>query len=110
MVEFKLDDSPPPSPKKNRLFTPPSNSMLCRQALYRQCAQSDHPVILCEFYRFDSDFSPGTVYRVAKSLVRHGILTREDVAWTKVINGNKRTTYKCAVKYLPPFSNASRKW
>ena len=98
-------------PRRNLLFTPPSKAMLCRQVLWKKCRQADpNPVVLADFYKYDEEFSPGTVYKAAKKLVTSGILERQDISYACIVKGKERTSCRIAVKFVQPFTSASRVW
>jgi hypothetical protein len=97
--------------RRSILFAPPSKAMRCRQALWMKCQQANpNPVVLADFYKYEEEFSPGTVYRAAKTLVRHGILERQDISYGYIAKGQERTSYRIGVKFVEPFISSSRKW
>lgn len=102
--DFALD------PDLKKLFKAPSRAMNCRQLLWSAAAKEKGPVVLADFVRDHEEFRPGEIYRAAYTLVTHGILTRDDVSWAVVERGTERKRYRYAVRYVEPFTNASRKW
>ena len=85
--------------------------MKIRQLLYSTCKAVDGSVVLAEFVAdHKEEFRSAEVYRAAKVLVTHGILTREDVNYGFLEKGKERTRYRYAIRYVEPFTSASHKW
>lgn len=97
---------------EKRLFVPPSRAMKCRQMLWTK-AKLAHgkPVILTEVVRdYKEEFPKAEIYKAAHTLVNHGMLKRDDISWGVVVRGKEKTRYRCAVRFVPPFTSASRVW
>jgi len=93
-----------------KLFRAPSRAMNCRQMIW-SAAKEKSPLVLSEFVRdHKEEFHSAEIYQAAYVLVTHGILTRSDISWTVVEKGQERIRYRQAVKFVEPFTNASRKW
>ena len=98
--------------KEEKLFTPYSRAMNCRQLIWSVVKGADGPVAVMDIIRDhkESGFKKMEFYKAARALVIHGILMREDISWGVVVRGKERTRCRCAVRMVEPFTNASRKW
>ena len=106
MSDFMLTSDDP-----RKLFRRPSRAMKVRQLIYSTCKAIDGAMVLADFVRdHKGEFKSNEIYRAAHVLVTHGILTRDDISWFELVRGKERTRYRVAVKYVEPFSSASRKW
>jgi hypothetical protein len=94
-----------------KLFRRPSRATKARQMIYSKAkAAEDKPVPVADLVRDNPEFHSAEIYRAAKVLVTHGVLTRSDISWAALEKGTERTCYRCAVKYVEPFTEASRVW
>ena len=83
--------------------------MRCRQLVYSEAKEGAH-VAVADLVRDNPEFRSAEIYRAAQALVTHGMLTREDISWAVIEKGEERTRYRCAVRFVEPFTNASRVW
>jgi hypothetical protein len=106
------DDLVLTSEETRKLFAPPSRAMKCRQMIWSAAkAAGEKPVALTDLARdHQGEFRRSEIYRAARTLVIHGILTREDISWAEITRGKERTRYRYAVRHVEPFQNASRCW
>ena len=101
---------------RRKLFRPHTRAMKCRQMIWseakaRAVAAGGEPVPLADLVRdHKGEFRSAEIYRAAKTLVTHGALTREDISWAVIEKGSELTRYRCAVRYVEPFTEASRSW
>jgi hypothetical protein len=99
------------SEETRKLFRPPSRAMKCRQLIWATTkATGENPVALADLVRDHEEFRASEIYRAARALVLHGILTREDISWAELVGGRERTRYRYAVRHVEPFESASRHW
>jgi hypothetical protein len=102
--EFALEET-------RRLFRRPSRAMKIRQLIYSTAKAADGTVVLADFVAdHKEEFRSSEIYRAARVLVTHGILTREDTSYGVIEKGRERTRYRYGVRYVEPFKSASRKW
>ena len=93
-----------------KLFRRPSRAMQCRQMVYSKAKGAGIPLSVADLVRDNPEFRSAEIYRAARSLVNHGILTREDISWAAIDKGAERTRHRCAVRFIEPFTEASRVW
>lgn len=99
------------SSEDRKLFKPPSRAMRCRQMIWSIAKGAEKPVALSDLVRDHcEEYRRSEIYRAARALVIHGILTREDVSWFELVNGRERRHHRYGVRYVEPFRNASRCW
>lgn len=86
--------------------------MQCRQTVYSKAkAALGIPLPIADLVRDNPEFKSAELYRAARSLVTHGILTREDISWPILGKNKEKTLYRCAVRFVEPFTvDSSRKW
>jgi len=101
-----------PEQERKKLFAPPSRAMKCRQMLWIAARLAgEKPVLLTDLVRdHKEEFAKSEIYHAAVALVTHGVLARDDVSWAVITKGKERTRYRCAVRYVTPFTSASRIW
>jgi hypothetical protein len=97
---------------EKRLFAAPSRAMKCRQMLWVKAKLAEgEPVVLADIVRdHKEEFSKSEIYHAAHSLVNHGLLTRDDTSWGVLVKGKEKTRYRCAVRFIAPFTHGSRVW
>ena len=93
------------------LFRPPSRAIKCRQLVYAKAKEIGKPIAIADLVRDNPEFRSAEIYRAARALVTHGILSREDISWAVLEKGSERTRYRAAVTFVEPFTaNTSRVW
>jgi hypothetical protein len=105
--DFVLTDE-----ETKKLFRAPSRAMKIRQLIWSKAKEgAPARVILSDIVRdHREEFLSAEIYKAARHLVLHGFLTREDVSWATIEKGSERKHYRYAVRFVEPFTNASRKW
>ena len=99
------------SEETRKLFAPPSRAMKCRQLIYSTAKAAGRSIALADLVRdHHGEFRRSEIYRAARTLVIHGILTREDINWAEIARGRERVHHRYGVSYVEPFVNASRYW
>ena len=95
-----------------KLFLPPSRAMKAREMVWAAAKVAEgNPVLLTDLVRdHKEEFKKNEIYHAAVALVTHGVLARDDVSWAVITKGKERTRYRCAVRYVTPFTSASRVW
>jgi hypothetical protein len=69
------------------------------------------PIILTDVVRdYKEEFPKAEIYKAAHLLVNHGMLTRDDISWGVLVKGKDQIRYRCAIRFVEPFTNASRAW
>lgn len=107
MTDFELSNVE----EIRKLFRQPPRAMQVRQLVWSE-AKAKSPVVLADLIRdHKEEYRASEIYRAARMLVTHGILTRADISWAVAGRGKERIHYRQAVSYVEPFtSGASRKW
>lgn len=94
-----------------KLFRPHSRAMKCRHMIWSAANRAGaESVAVADLVRDNPEFKSAEIYRAAKFLVTHGVLARKDITWAVIEKGSERTRYRCAVRLVPPFTDASRSW
>ena len=96
---------------RRKLFRRPTRAMKCRQMVYSIAKAAGTVVPVADLVRdYRGEFKSAEIYRAARALVTHGILARDDVSWAVLEKGAERTRYRCAVRFVYPFTESSRVW
>ena len=94
-----------------KLFRRPSRAMRIRQMIWKSAKATPDPIALADLVRdHKGEFLSAEIYRAARALVKHGMLTRNDINWAVIEKGSEKTRYRCAIRFVEPFTNASRVW